>query len=120
MNPHCTEYKNYGGRGIKVCDRWLRFEAFLSDMGSTFDGEAELDRKDNGGNYEPGNCRWVNRVTQQRNKRTNHLVTIDGVRKPLVEWAEATGLKANTILTRIRRGWPEERLLDSVKGSANA
>ena len=81
-------------------------------MAASFFEGAELDRKDTNGNYEPGNCRWVRRLVQQRNKRSNHVVTINGVTKTLVEWSESTGVKANTILTRIRSGWPEHRLLE--------
>ena len=112
-NPKNADYRNYGGRGIVICLRWSSsFEAFSADMGPSFFENAELDRKDNNGPYEPGNCRWLTHSAQQRNKRSNHLVAIGGVNKTLIEWSEETGLKANTILTRIRRGWPESRLLE--------
>ena len=68
-NPKHKAFKNYGGRGIKICDRWLEsFEAFLADMGEPPDG-LMLDRIDNDGNYEPGNCRWTTRGVQNINKR---------------------------------------------------
>ena len=102
---------NYGPRGITVCERWQSFEAFAEDMGSSFREDLELDRIDVDGNYEPGNCRWVGRVQQQRNKRNNHRVTINGRMMTLADWEEETGIQANTILTRIRRGWPESRWL---------
>lgn len=67
-NPKARSYKDYGGRGIKICDRWLKFENFLADMGELPLG-LSIDRKDNNGNYEPGNCRWATAQQQQLNKR---------------------------------------------------
>lgn len=66
-NPKQTKYKDYGGRGIKVCDRWLEFKNFLDDMGERPE-KLELDRKDNDGNYEPNNCRWVTRSENLKNR----------------------------------------------------
>ena len=111
-NPKNSEYRNYGGRGVSVCVRWRSFEKFRADMGRLFYSGAQLDRINNNGNYEPGNCRWLRHRAQQRNKRTNHMLMINGVSKTIVEWAEESGLKANTVLTRIRRGWPKSRLLE--------
>ncbi|MEY9421532.1 hypothetical protein ABIF69_007974 [Bradyrhizobium japonicum] len=68
-NPHTKAFKNYGGRGITICDRWRRsFEAFLADMGEPPDGHT-LDRKNNDGCYEPDNCRWATRAEQKLNQR---------------------------------------------------
>ena len=76
-NPHSGYFKNYGGRGIKVCDRWLKdFPNFFSDLGPRPEGYS-LDRIDSNGNYEPSNCRWASIKTQQRNKRSNQLITHD-------------------------------------------
>lgn len=111
-NANHADYRNYGGRGISVCNRWMDFVLFKADMGDTFDERLDIDRIDVNRNYEPGNCRWVTNHANQRNKRTNHIVTINGQTKILAEWEEATGIKANTILTRIRRGWAEHRLLE--------
>ncbi len=69
-NPNQTKFKDYGGRGIKVCDRWLKFENFLEDMGQRPVG-LEIDRINNNGNYEPGNCRWVTRKENLNNTRIN-------------------------------------------------
>lgn len=103
-NPRRPEYPNYGGRGIRVCDRWQEFAAFYEDMGPCPPGYS-IDRIDNDGNYEPGNCRWASRVEQQRNRSDNALLTIDGVTATLAEWSERSGLRHATLDARLRRGW---------------
>lgn len=115
MIARCTyqwrkDYKHYGGRGIKVCDRWRRsFEAFLSDMGPRPFPRATLERDRVNEDYEPGNCRWVSQKEQTRNKRTNVRVTINGVTKTIAEWAEIHGLNQRLVRERLLRGWPPER-----------
>jgi hypothetical protein len=110
-NPSSAHFHNYGGRGITVCDRWRLFENFAADMGESFSPELELDRIDVNGNYEPDNCRWATRKQQQLNRRNNHHITWDGQTRTLQEWADALGIKANTILTRIQRGWALNRVM---------
>ncbi len=112
-NQKRETWKNYGGRGITVCERWRKFTEFFRDMGEKPPGTS-LDRINNDGNYEPGNCCWTTHSQQNRNRRNNHRVTIDGQTKTLVEWAELSGIRLHTILTRLRLGWPNHRLLDVV------
>lgn len=95
-------FKNYGGRGILVCDRWKTFSNFFADMGPR-PAKATLERKKNDGNYEPGNCCWASRSQQARNKRSNVLITFRGETKTLVEWSELTGIGAHAISARILR-----------------
>lgn len=102
--------KNYGERGISVCERWRKFENFLADMGERPKGMS-LDRIDNDGNYEPGNCRSADGPTQHRNKRTNVFITVDGQRKTLAEWAEVLGVPRKKLYRRRSWGWPDEHIL---------
>jgi len=100
-------FKDYGGRGIKVCDRWKKsFSVFLADMGPRSSVVHSLDRINNDGNYEPGNCRWATPKQQSANQRSNRRLTIDGVTLTLAEWAERTGMRVSTIWTRLNRDWP--------------
>lgn len=105
--PHRPDYHRYGGRGIRVCDRWNEsFDAFLADMGQKPGPEYTLDRVDPDGPYSPENCRWATRRTQARNTRTNHYVEIDGERMALVEAAERYGIHYPTFLNRyLNLGW---------------
>ncbi len=111
-NPLATHYAAYGGRGIGICDRWRQsFEAFIADVGPRPSAAHSIDRIDTNGHYEPGNVRWATATQQQRNTRRNHLIEAFGQTKPLVEWAELTGLCYVTIVNRIRAGWSPERAL---------
>lgn len=107
-NPKCPEYSTYGGRGLSVCAEWHTFERFLADMGARPPGMT-LDRIDNNLGYGPQNCRWATRRTQQRNRRTNHMLTLNGKTLCLQAWAEKLGLKAHTLYYRIyKHNWPLE------------
>jgi hypothetical protein len=112
-NPRGRQYPDYGGRGIKVCERWLHsFEAFLEDMGRRPSPKHTLDRyPDNDGNYEPGNCRWATPKEQQRNRRCNRIIEFAGQRLPLSAWGERLGLPPETIAARLDRGCSVERAL---------
>lgn len=92
-NPKCRYYKNYGGRGIIVCDKWLNsFESFIDDMGPMPEGKYSLDRIDVNGNYEPTNCRWATDHTQGRNRRNNHWIEYQDKRMITADWAKFLGL----------------------------
>lgn len=113
------DYCRYGGRGIDVCDRWLKFENFLADMGEKPDGMS-IDRKDNNGNYEPGNCRWATSIEQSANKRNNVLLTYLGKTQHVAAWASETGIKHSTIRKRISKGWTIERALTARKNRGDS
>lgn len=110
-NPACHEYHNYGGRGIKVCSRWTVSTNFLKDMYPSYKEGLSLDRIDNDGDYSPENCRWVTSKEQNRNKRNNRVLSYKGETLCLVDWAHKLGMPANTLVYRLRRKWPVERLL---------
>lgn len=113
-NPKFPGYENYGGRGIQICEAWRQFPAFLADVGERPAGTS-LDRIKVDGHYEPGNCRWATVHIQARNKRTNIVVTLDGVTKCLKDWGTQFGLRYNTILVRLHRGWSLEDALYTPK-----
>lgn len=107
QDPTGKSYQNYGGRGIRVCEEWSQsFEAFFACLGPRPSDKHSLDRIDNDGDYEPGNCRWATSKEQSRNQRTNHPLTHEGRTQPLSAWAEEKGMKIHTLLRRIRAGWP--------------
>ena len=114
-NKHAN-YRLYGGRGIKLCDRWYRFEEFLQDMGEAPEG-ASIDRIDCNGDYAPGNCRWATVEQQRNNCRTNRFVECWGQRKTVAEWAKATGLNAMPLIMRLNSNWPPEEALSLPPGA---
>lgn len=109
-NPHNIGYKDYGGRGITVCERWLNFENFLADMGERPVGTS-IDRIDNNKGYYSENCRWATRKKQKRNQRSNTFVTFNGQTKCIADWAKITGIPDATIRSRVKCSWPIERVL---------
>lgn len=114
-NAKSQFYHRYGGRGITMCEEWRNdFQVFYNwAMSNGYSDELTIDRIDNNGNYEPDNCRWVDNRTQAVNKRTNHLVTIEGVTKSLKEWSEIFCINYQTVQDRLKRGWSEEKALKS-------
>lgn len=118
MLRRCSEssnksYANYGGRGIRVCERWGKFAAFIADMGPR-PPHMTLERIDVNGNYEPSNCRWATMLEQGANKRNNLVATIDGVTRHVAEWARVSGLNRRTIEARVHRGWVGPAIISPV------
>jgi hypothetical protein len=94
-------YKNYGGRGITVCERWEEFSAFLEDMGKAPSEKHSIDRIDNDGDYTPENCRWATRAEQRRNSRQLRMVTYRGKTQCLKDWATELGIKYSALYRRV-------------------
>lgn len=108
-NKSNRQFKDYGGRGISVCERWrANYPAFLYDMGEIPEGMS-LDRIDTDGNYELSNCRWATSKQQNRNRRNNRIITAFGISRCMSEWAEVTGITVGAIHSRIKRRWTAER-----------
>lgn len=108
-NKKNKSYADYGGRGIAVCQRWREsYELFLGDMGERPSPSHSIDRIDNNGNYEPGNCRWATITQQRRNRRTTKWLTIYGKRMAAVEWAEVSMTNPKTVYARLANGWTDK------------
>lgn len=107
-NPSFIEWHRYGGRGISFAPEWDKFENFYDDMGPAPNGTS-LDRIDLDGDYTSDNCRWATKKQQSRNTSTNHMITVNGETMCLVDWARRIGISHATIITRLNRGWSEER-----------
>lgn len=111
-SPKDSHYKNYGGRGIQVCERWTELSNFIEDMQPTYFEGAEIDRINPDGNYEPSNCRWLTRDMQAANKTTNIMLTYQGTTQTLQAWANDTGIAYGTLWERIKvLKWDVERTL---------
>lgn len=111
-NSNDARYKDYGGRGITVCDRWLKFSNFLEDMGVKPAG-LELDRIDNNGGYFLDNCRWISGIENKRNTRGNRYLVYGGEKLCVAAWAEKLGINKGTITNRLSRGWSVEETLST-------
>lgn len=131
MKQRCLNEKNknfhrYGGRGIKMCDRWLEsFWNFVDDMGERPEGHT-LDRIDNDGNYEPSNCKWSTYKEQNNNKgkmrfhrrpgRCTRFLTYEGITLSKTEWQDLLGISPNTLWRRMKLGWTDEECLFGKPG----
>lgn len=113
-NPNATRYERYGGRGIKVCERWNSFENFLADMGEAGPGMS-MERIDYDGNYEPSNCKWIPRARQSSNRSMCRKITFNGETKNLADWERDLGLYKGAIFSRESYGWPIEKILTTPR-----
>lgn len=99
-NPNVPIYRWYGGRGIKVCQRWDSFANFWEDMAEGYKDDLQIDRINSDGNYEPKNCRWATKKEQANNLRSNRLITINNETKTLAQWIDNSSVKSSTVKQR--------------------
>lgn len=105
LNPKNPYFHNYGGRGIRMFQEWqVSFPAFLKAIGERPTTLHTLDRKENNGNYEPGNMQWATKKEQAQNMRKNRLLTLHGRTQTLTMWAEEIGLVPSTLQYRLKQG----------------
>jgi hypothetical protein len=115
-NPKAHDYRLYGARGIRVCNRWLdSYAAFFEDMGPKPIGKS-LDRKNNDGPYSPENCRWATPIEQHNNTRACRLIEFRGERLTLSQWSRKTGISCAGLKYRIDARWPIEEVLTRPSG----
>lgn len=112
-NEKIPTYIYYGGRGIVVCDNWLKFEGFWKDMKDGYADSLTLDRINNAGNYEPSNCRWATKREQQNNTRYNVLLTYNGKTQTMSQWARTLGVTRKLLEGRICLGWDTNKAFET-------
>ncbi|MEG3071048.1 MAG: hypothetical protein HQP61_02255 [Peptococcaceae bacterium] len=114
--PGTNGYEFYGGRGISVCEEWRNnFEAFHNwAVKNGYSDKMSIDRIDNSRNYEPSNCRWADKYTQDNNRRSNVYIEMDGKKHTIAEWSRITGINKETIRSRIRSGKTGKELFKKV------
>lgn len=109
-------YKNYGARGIKVCDEWMNPDTFYNwAIHNGYSKGLSLDRIDVNGNYEPNNCRWVDMKIQQNNRRNNKYITYKGETKTMSEWADKLHLDYTLLKSRLINGWSFDKAISAPK-----
>lgn len=111
-NPSVERYPEYGGRGIKVCERWQKFENFFADMGPRPSDSHSIERENNDGDYEPSNCRWATVDEQVYNKRTTRFLTYKGSKITTRRASEIAGIPKSNIFSRLYNGWSVERAIE--------
>lgn len=120
LDPKDKRYKDYGGRGITVCNEWLEFKNFKDwCIHNGYKESLSIDRINNSGNYEPSNCRWVDNKTQSRNRRSNIIVSYGNKNITLIELSELTGIGYQTLSRRYSRGDRGDRLIRNVGKDRN-
>lgn len=115
LNKKHKSYKDYGQRGIKICERWMLFENFLNDMGLKPE-DMSLDRIDNSLGYYKENCKWSSYREQSNNKRNNIKLEINGKTHTIIEAAKYAGITPGQLYQRLQRGWTKEESLDPADG----
>lgn len=114
-NPKSDSYARYGGRGIKVCERWDSFENFIEDMYPTYADSLTIERKNNDGNYEPSNCRWATRDEQANNTSRNRYVTLDGLTLTVTAWAKQLDVNQTRFYGLVKQGMTLEEAVTYVR-----
>jgi len=119
-NKNTKNFKNYGGRGITVCEEWSKSYVTFREwaLKNGYHESLEIDRINNNGNYEPSNCRWVTRKENNNNRRNSRLLTINGETKRLREWCDLNKISCNTVRKRLNNGWSVEHPLLFSKRTA--
>lgn len=111
-NSNKDSYEYYGGKGITVCEEWQTYEPFMEwSLKNGYNDDLSIDRIDYNKGYSPENCRWADNKIQSNNKSNNHYLTYNNQTKTVQQWGEFLGIKPNSIITRLRRGWSLERAL---------
>ena len=121
-NSNASNYKTYGGKGVRVCNEWLNdYDAFCTwALSHGYDDSLSIDRIDTNGNYSPENCRWADVFTQMRNTTRNKYMTIKNETKTVSEWCEIYGINLHTYYGRLREKWdPIDALITPSKGKRN-
>jgi hypothetical protein len=114
--PNHSHYSAYGGSGVKVCKRWLRFENFLADMGERPSQNHSIDRYPNpNGDYRPGNCRWATPKQQANNRQVTKVLTYKGRRLPLADLAREHGMTLRMLRGRLQRGYTVEQAVETPR-----
>lgn len=111
-NPKASKYENYGGRGIKVCERWKTFENFYFDMGDPLETQT-IERIDSDKDYSPENCKWATYAEQNRNTKNNSNFTLSGKTQCLTDWCREYNIKITTVLGRLERNWAFQDALET-------
>lgn len=112
-SPNHISYKNYGAKGVRVCDRWLNsFESFIEDMGVPNPNDS-IDRINNNLGYHPDNCRWVGKEKQNRNKSNNIKLTFSGRTMNMADWAREINIGISTLYARYKAGWSDDRIIST-------
>ena len=114
-NPNDDRWKDYGGRGIRVCRAWRSSITFFKWAIPHYEQGLQIERRNNDLGYRPSNCYWATPKQQNRNRRSNRVLTFKGKRKTLVEWSECTGIPEGRLWMRLKNGWSVEDAL-TIKG----